>query len=748
MAGKIVDVTLRLIDKVTSPLGGVTKNLKNSANQWAKAGKQIENSGKAISAVGSNLTKTLTVPIAGAGVASLKLASDFEEGMSKVQSIAGATADEIGLLGEKAKEMGAKTKFSATEATEAYQYMAMAGWKTEDMLDGIEGIMYLAGATGEDLATTSDIVTDALTAFGKTAKDTQNFVDVMAKTASNANTDVAMLGESFKYVAPIAGAMNYSIEDTSVALGLMANAGVKASSAGTALRSWITRMASPTKQSSEAMEALGLSLTDSEGNMKDLATIMMETMGAFSKLTEEQKAQYASMLAGKTGMSGLLAIVNSADSDFEALTEAVANSTGACEEMYKVANDNLSGQLTILKSTAESLAISFGELLIPYIKKAVEWVQKIAEKFNNLDESTKETIVKIGLIVASIGPALLVFGKMVTGVGKVVSVVGKLGKALKAFGTIAGLVTSPAGIVIAVLAGIVAVTILVIKNWDKIKACAEKVFGYVKSVAEDMGLSFGSIKEKLAPVGQKFQEIGQKLQELWEIVQPVVSKIGEVITTVFQGVFGAVIGGAIGYFKSLFDSVMEVVNGVMTVFEGLIDFITGVFTGNWEKAWNGVKEIFGGAFEALGALCKAPLNAVINIINGAISGINKIGITIPDWVPVIGGQGFHIDIPKIPTLAVGTNDWKGGLAQISERGGEIVDLPRGARVYPHDKSVQMAYASGSRNGKGYVTLNIPKLADSIIIREDADIEKLASALGDMLEKYSDNMGNAEIGYVY
>jgi TP901 family phage tail tape measure protein len=665
-----------------------------------------------------------------------------------VQSIAGATSDEIGTLGEKAKEMGAKTKFSATEATEAYQYMAMAGWKTEDMLNGIEGIMYLAGATGQDLASTSDIVTDALTAFGKSAQDTQQFVDVMAKTASNANTDVGMLGESFKYVAPVAGAMKYSIEDTSLALGLMANAGVKASSAGTALRSWITRMASPTKQSAEAMEALGISLTDDQGNMKDLATVMMETKGAFAKLTEEQKAQYASMLAGKTGMSGLLAVVNSSDDDFNKLTEAIQNSNGACEEMYKTANDNLAGQLTILKSSAESLAISFGELLTPYIKKAVEWVQKITEKFNGLSEEKKKMIVKIALVVASIGPMLLIFGKTVTTVGKVVSVVGKLGKALKTFGSIAGLITSPAGIVILVLGAIVVATILVIKNWDKIKKVAQKVFGYVKSVAEDMGFSFESVKEKLAPVGDKFMEIGGKLQELWTVVQPVLSKIGEIFMTVFQVYLGAVIGGAIGYFQQFINSMSTIVSGILTVFGGLIDFITGVFTGNWSKAWEGVKSIFAGTFQALVGLAKAPINGVIGIINGAISGINKIGIKIPDWVPGIGGKDFSINIPKIPTLAVGTVAWKGGLAQISERGGEIVDLPRGSRVYPHDKSVQKAYQDGARSKGAGMTVNIPKLADQIIIREDADIDKLADALGDRLEKLSDNMGGADLSYAY
>lgn len=748
MAGKFVDITLRLKDQFSGGLKSIEGKLESSAKTFQRKGREIQKAGQSISAVGGTLTKSLTVPIIGAAGATVKLASDFEAGMSKVQSISGATGGELDKLSAKAKEMGAKTKFSATEATEAYQYMAMAGWKTGDMLDGIEGIMYLAGATGQDLASTSDIVTDALTAFGKTARDTENFVNVMASTAANANTDVAMLGESFKYVAPVAGAMNYSIEDTSLALGLMANAGVKASSAGTALRSWMTRMASPTKQSAAAMEELGISLTDDHGNMKDLATVMNETRGAFSKLTEEQKAQYAAALAGKTGMSGLLAIVNSSEDDFGKLTSAVNNSTDACKKMYDTANDNLQGQLTVLKSTVESIAISFGELLVPYIKKGTEWLQKMAERFNGLDENTKKTITKIALIVAAIGPALLVFGKMVTGVGKVVSIVGKLGGALSKFGGFVGLITSPAGIVIMVLGAIVIATILVIKNWDKIKVAAQKVFGYVKRVAGDMGISFDSIKEKLAPVGEKFMGVGEKAQELWAVVSPVLEKIGSIVFTVFQVVLGAAIGGAIGYFGSLIDTVAAVGSGVATMLGGLIDFITGVFTGNWSKAWEGVKSIFKGAFDALVGIAKAPINAVISLINGAISGINKLGITIPDWVPGLGGNTFSISLPKIPTLAVGTNYWRGGLAQISERGGEIYDLPRGTRVYPHDQSVRQAYKDGARHGGSGTTINIPKLADQIVIREDADIMKIANALGEVIDKYSNDMGDNDIGYAW
>lgn len=746
MAGKNVDVTLRLIDKISSPLNSVGKSLEKNVRDWEKAGRSITKAGKNIAAVGGTMTKSLTAPIAAAGVACVKTASDFEAGMSTVQSISGATGKELDALSQKAKEMGAKTKFSATEATDAFKYMAMAGWKTEDMLNGIEGIMYLAGATGEDLASTSDIVTDALTAFGMSADDTERFVNVLAQTANNANTNVSMLGESFQYVAPVAGALKYNVEDVSTALGIMANSGVKASTAGTSLRSWMSRMSAPTDAVSSAMEKLGISLTDSDGNMKSFMTVMQDTRSAFSKLTEAEKAQYASTLAGKQGMSGLLAIVNASDSDFDSLTKAIYNSDGACKKMYDTANDNLQGQLTILKSTVESIAISFGERLTPKVKDITSWLQKLAEKFNALSEPQKDMVIKIAMIVAAVGPATLMFGKMVGTVGKVASTVAKVGRAFKVFGSIAGIVTSPVGIVIGVLGALVVAGILVYKNWDKIKKSAKKVFSYVKSVFESVGITGQSMMDKISPIKDKFFEIKDKAVELWHVVSPLVEEIGKVVTDIFKVKIGVAIGAAIGWIKTLVNSAIEWFGGFQKALGGVIDFITGIFSGNWSKAWSGIKDIFGGIFESIVALAKVPINGVISIINGAIAGINKLGITIPDWVPKIGGQKFSINIPTIPTLAKGTDNWKGGIVQISERGGEIVDLPRGSRVYPHDETVKKAYQDGARQGKGSVVIN--KLADKIIVREDADIDKIVDKLADKLEKVSKNLGGGDIEYSY
>lgn len=746
MAGKFVDVTLRLIDKMTSPLNSAGAKLKDSAKQWERAGKQIQSVGKNIEKVGTGMTKAVTLPVIGAGVAAVKTAADFEKGMSGVQAICGATGGELAELSEKAKEMGAKTKFSATEATDAFKYMAMAGWDSSQMMSGIEGIMHLAGATEEDLASTSDIVTDAITAFGLSAKDTNMFVDVLAQTANRSNTDVGMLGESFKYVAPVAGAMKYSVQDVATALGLMANNGVKASTAGTSLRSWISRMAAPTDAVAAAMKAVGISLTDANGKTKNFMTILKDTRKGFSQLTEAQKSQYASALAGKNGMSGLLAIVNSSDEDFAKLSSAIYDSEGACKKMYDTAQNNLVGQLTILKSTVESIAISFGERLTPYVKQGTEWVQKLADKFNALSPAQQDTIIKIALMAAAAGPAIFMFGKTVTIVGKTVSMLGKAGKAFKTFGTVAKMIGSPVGITIGVLLALIAVGVLLYKNWDKVKATAGKAFGYVKGVFQACGISGESMRKKLEPIGKRFKEIGVNAKELWAVVGPAFKLIGDTISYTFKQrvgpVIGVVVGAVIGYFSEMIKSIINVVDGITTVIGGLIKFLTGVFTGNWRKAWEGIKDIFGGVFKTIGSLAKMSMNGVIGVINGAIAGINKIGLKVPDWVPVIGGKDFHINIPVIPQLAKGTMNWKGGPVQVHERGGEIIDLPRGTRVYPHDKSVQMAYRAGSSRKWSF---NLEKLADQIVIREEGDIKKVIDQLAEMLEKASTNVGGSMDG---
>lgn len=325
---------------------------------------------------------TVSAGIGTIGTAATRVGMNFEAAMSKVSSISGATGNDLQSLTDKAKEMGATTKFSATESAEAFQYMAMAGWDTKSMLDGIDGIMNLSAADGLDLATTSDIVTDALTAFGLSAKDSTHFADVLATASSSANTNVSMLGESFKYVAPLAGSMNYSVEDVSLALGLMANASVKGSMAGTSLKTALSNLASPTKSMASEMSKLGISMTDSNGNALGLRDIIIQLREKFGKLSETEKAATASTLFGKEAMSGMLAIINASDADFNKLTDNISNADGAAKQMADTLNDNLKGDITIAKSALEGFGITIYETLDTDLRGAVQLGTKYIDELS------------------------------------------------------------------------------------------------------------------------------------------------------------------------------------------------------------------------------------------------------------------------------------------------------------------------------------------------------------------------------
>lgn len=392
----------------------------------SEVGGKLENAGNTIAGAGKKMMGVTTV-IGGLGTAAVKTAADFDTSMSKVAAVSGATGKDLEALRDKAREMGAKTKYSASEAAEAMNFMAMAGWKTEDMLSGIDGIMNLAAASGEDLATTSDIVTDALTAFGLTAKDSGHFADILAAASSNANTNVGMMGETFKYCAPIAGALGFSAEDTAEAIGLMANAGIKSSQAGTSLRSIMNNLTGDIKLSGAALGDVTIATTNADGSMRGLSDILADCRGAFSQLSESEKANAAESLVGKNAMSGFLALMNAAPADIAKLSGAIDNCDGASAKMADTMQDNLAGQLTILKSQLQELAIAFGEILMPAIRNIVSHVQAFIDKLNGMDEGTKQSIVKIALLVAAIGPLLLIIGTTIS----------KVGTAMKAFSSLA-----------------------------------------------------------------------------------------------------------------------------------------------------------------------------------------------------------------------------------------------------------------------------------------------------------------------
>ena len=413
------------------------------------AGEKLQSVGSSIEGVGQKLMP-VTAAVGGLATAAVKVASDFDSAMSQVAAVSGATGKELDALRDKAREMGSKTKFSASEAAEAMNYMAMAGWKTGDMLDGIEGIMNLAAASGEDLATTSDIVTDALTALGLSASDSGHFADILAAASSNANTNVAMMGETFKYCAPVAGALGFTAEDTAEAIGLMANAGIKSSQAGTAMRTMLTSLTGEVTFVGDAFGELTVQTTNADGSMRSLGDILTDCRAAFAQMSESERAANAEALVGKNAMSGFLAVMNAAPGDIEKLNSAINNCDGTAERMAETMQDNLAGQLTILKSQLEELAISIGEILMPSIRQIVGWIQGLVDWLNGLDEGTKKVIVTVALVAAALGPVLIVIGKVVGAVGTILTVVPKIA------GAVSGVVGFVSGTVITALSAVVA----------------------------------------------------------------------------------------------------------------------------------------------------------------------------------------------------------------------------------------------------------------------------------------------------
>lgn len=370
--------------------------------------------------------------------ASIAAGSSFEQQMSAVQAISMTSGDSMALLNERAKELGKSTKFSATEVGQGFEYMAMAGWETEEMLDGIEGVLNLAAASGENLGAVSDIVTDAMTAFGLGSDQAERFADVLAAASSNANTNVSMMGETFRYVAPVAGALGYEIEDTAVAIGLMANSGIKASQAGTALRSMFSRLADPTKEVRSAMEALHLSLTDKDGNMKSFLELQKDMRAGFAGMTDIKKAEVAAQLAGQDAMSGILAIANASDADFEKLTAAINDSAGAAERMAGIRMDNLQGDLTIMRSAAEGFGIELYENINGPLREITQYgtefigniTEEMAAEMPTMIRKTKEAGKAVGDFAE---PFLAVGGWLADNPGVITGAIAGIGSALAAY---------------------------------------------------------------------------------------------------------------------------------------------------------------------------------------------------------------------------------------------------------------------------------------------------------------------------
>lgn len=748
--------------KVTADSTSFGKGLKSAENDFNTFQKKCSNIGKHFDSIGSKLQgfgakmTVATAPIALFAKSTVDFGMQFDSTMSEVQAIAGATSGEMEQLRQTAKDMGATTKFTAVEAGEGFKYMAMAGWDAQQMISGLPGILDLAAASGEDLGRVSDIVTDALTAFGLKAEDSAHFADVLAMASSRSNTNVGLMGETFKYVAPVAGALGYSVEDTAVAIGLMANSGIKGSQAGTQLRAVLSRLAKPTKESQTAMDRLGVSLTDAQGNMKPFNEILADVRNGFSTLTDEEKASTAAMLGGQEAMSGLLAIAGASDEDFENLTSAINSSDGAAKEMADTMLNNLGGKLTIIKSGIQGFQLALYEAADGPLNFIMDKVQDFVNWLNSLSDTTKQVIVIIAGIAVAIGPVALIIGTIVKSVGSLISVFGML--------------ASPVGIIIAGLTGLVALFVHLMNTNEGFRVSVTTAISSIAAVIMNivnavMPAVIGvinvvkSVISALAPIISNILSIViSVVSGIISVITPIVSFIGGIVTAIISiispivafianiialiiDIIGSVLGAVTGVFANVFATVSKVftnisnfiskiINGVSKVISTLSGIVGGVFNAIYstvsnimdsvggavsgvfegiKNAWTGLTSFVNGVFSGIGSAVESLISGVKGVVNAVIGGFN-FAIGIINKIP-------GVEIGMIPYLLHGTDNFQGGFAIMNEGGrGELVNLPNGSQVIPHDISVKYAKEAAKNNTSGNQTVDLSGVMDGVVIQ--------------------------------
>lgn len=824
-----IDVTLRLIDMMTSPLVRVQNEMERTARAHQRMGRDIQRIGDGFSSVGESMLP-IAAGITAIGAAGGRAFIDFDSIITGAAAKAGATAEEMEMMRQKASQFGADFPISATQAAEGMDRLAAAGYDANQVVGVMPSVITAAVASGEDLATTSDVVSNALNIWnlkqGDIAQNAMRVADVVQMASNKSSLGMADFGLAMQYAGAPAATLNVSIEQLATAMAIMKNNGIEASTIGTSLRSVFSRLSEPPKPAAEAIEALGLQVKDASGNFLGLQPIVEQLRGKILNLSNTEQVAYAKALAGEEAYSGLLALVKTAPEEYQALQNAMDSATGSSQAQFEVMKGTLKNSIDGMLGSLESLAINFGSVLTPQIKAVTDSIGSFADMINELTPETKLLIGNILMGIVAFTGFMLATGKVISIGGGIVKLYGDIGRAAMggsiqnkalqfavlntanafktlrtmiiavksamtietvAIATASGLskisdaikmvvsasrafIFSPLGIALMAIAGI---AFLIYQNWEtvgpfliglwnQIKTALLSAWAAIQPAVISLMASFGRLREAVA---NAINAVSTALQPAFNAVNMVISAVlsfGGSISSFLMPILqmlAMLLGGALVTALIIAANVIanniviainiaaSVITGFLGVLDGIITFLTGVFTGNWAMAWQGIVKVFESIFTTITNIIDSVLNGIKANVNSIIDTINSISFTVPEGVPGIGGETFGgLNIPK---FAGGVENFTGGPAIIHDKGAEIVDLPSGTRVIPHDKSLQTAYVQGKRDNQGggnnfSFSINIY----GANMKNDADMDELADKLMQriyyQMQKRSINMNEGAV----
>lgn len=841
----IIDVVMQLTDRVSEPLRRIRSNMEENSRLNRQLGRDVRNVGRGFGSIASTMMPAATA-VSAFGALGTKTFMDFEDTITGAGVKAGATGEQLERMKETALKLGHDFPITASEAAEAMDRLAAGGFDAEQTMAAMPGIIEASVASGEDMATTSDVITSALNIWnlktGDVAENTQHVADVVQMAANVSKLGMADFGLAMQYAGAPAAALGVNIEELSTAMAIMSNNGIEASTIGTSLRSTMSRLASPPKEAAAAIDQLGLHLQNADGSFVGITEAISQMREAMDGMTDTQQVGIAKAIAGEDAFSGLLTLIKTSPEAYKEVEDSIKNSTGSSHEAYVKMQNTLKGSINAMKSAVESLAISFGSTLAPSVKTAADAIKSIADFLGGLSPATRSVVANIALSVVGFTAFSFAMSKVLKAGGSMVMMYSRIGNVLKggretnlllrysvlgvrsAFIQLSSTASKVMGVLrngmsigswrsaltflrtsgaaglskigsTAVQAG--ARVMMMIRSFSMVtmlSGAKNAVLGFgrvlltigrvgIGAMFSPVGIAIMAIAgaayilynhwDKVAPFfTSMWTEIQNAFSVAWQAISPALEGVGnawsrlvnafnsqgttlnrlahiiEFLASILGGVLIAGIIAAADIFTGVFVSAIEIVSSIVSaaigVFGGLIDFITGVFTGDWSLAWQGVVEIFSSIFGGIKGICSGVLDGIRAAINAVINGINSISVDIPDWVPGVGGQHFGVNIP---TLYTGTSNFSGGPAVINDRfGGEIVDLPSGTRIIPHDQSVQQAYKMGSMSGGfgGDININISNANFANTGDEKREIKRIASEIFFELETRAVNLNTGAI----